>query len=366
VLKKVGLLGGGQLARMLALTSHQLGHIPYVFACSLKEPAAQVCPETQIEPLMDRPSLIRFFEKVDVVTVESEFFDADLLAEAEKATKTPCYPSPKILGILQDRLTQKEYLLASGLPTLPHIAINTPADLQAAHTQFGKHLVLKARRLGYDGYGTYIARKGAHSPALKNALKTNSSGFIAEPFFPFKRELALLVARSTDGTTCNYPWVETYQENSRCLWVKGPVSPAKSNTVVEKIKRFLKDIGYVGVIAFEFFESKRGELFINEVHNSGHITMDAMTAGQFQTHLECILGHKLSDPEPLADGFAMYNLLGEGTKNVKLPSVKGVRAHWYGKSESRKGRKMGHLNALAASPEIALRKVKRARKEFKV
>src|SRR5690606_31526465 len=144
----------------------------------------------------------------------------------------------------------------------------------------------------------------------------------AEPYFPFKRELALLVARSADGSTCTFPWVQTHQENSRCLWVKGPVKPLKTATVVEKVKRYLKDIKYVGMIAFEFFESKRGELFINEVaprvHNSGHITMDAMSAGQFQIHLECVLGQKLSDPEPYADGFAMYNLLGEGTKNVKL------------------------------------------------
>ncbi len=370
-MKNIGLLGGGQLARMLALKAHQIGHKPFIYTQNLKDPAAQVTQETQTEAKPSAAGLLKFFKSVDVVTVESEFFDAELLAEAEKASKTPCYPSSQNLLMLQDRLTQKEALVSAQLPTLPFVEVSSLSDLQAAHTQLGKRLVLKARKMGYDGYGTHIARKGAHSAALKLALKTSPYGFIAEPFLPFQRELAVILARSKDGSAASFPWVQTHQENSRCLWVKGPVQllPAQA-LLLKRLHDFLKKLKYVGVMAFEFFETKSKELLINElaprVHNSGHATMNAFSADQFQLHLECVLGQKLQPPQLESPGFAMYNLLGSGVKSPKLVSAKGVHLHWYGKEESRKGRKMGHLNAVAAHPDVALRRLKRTRKDFRV
>ena len=170
-------------------------------------------------------------------------------------------------------------------------------------------------------------------------------------FLPFQRELAVLVARSKDASEVAFPWVQTHQENSRCLWVKGPVELPEEPQLLKKLQAFLKNIKYVGLMAFEFFQTRQGELLINEVaprvHNSGHATMNSFSADQFQIHLECVLGQKLQDPQLENPGYAMYNLLGEGTKTPRLGRPKGVHLHWYGKEDVLKGRKMGHLNRVS-------------------
>jgi 5-(carboxyamino)imidazole ribonucleotide synthase len=189
-------------------------------------------------------------------------------------------------------------------------------------------------------------------------------------FIPFKREVALIAARSRNGDSIRFPFVETFQENSRCLWVKGPLAPSpKLAKIGRDVERFLREIDYVGVIGVELFETSTGYL-VNElaprVHNSGHYTQDAMTLDQFSAHVLAVIGRPLAEPEARAGGFAMMNLLGQHDKTPSWELPKDVHFHWYGKAENRVGRKMGHYNVLSTTPARALTIAKKKRASFNV
>jgi 5-(carboxyamino)imidazole ribonucleotide synthase len=179
-----------------------------------------------------------------------------------------------------------------------------------------------------------------------------------------------MVARNTRGQTIRLPFVESYQENARCLWVKGPVKEsAKLTTVGRKLEKFLGTIAYSGMMGVELFDTG-SELVINElaprVHNSGHYSLDALSDDQFSLHIKAILGQDLGRPRRLSPGFAMLNLLGETAEPAKWLLPSAIKLHWYGKEENRPGRKMGHINALAATPEKALVLVKKHRAFFRL
>ena len=220
--------------------------------------------------------------------------------------------------------------------------------------------VLKTRTGGYDGYGTFFIRdKNDPLP---------STPCIAEKYIDFKRELALTAVRSKKGETVFLPLVETRQEQARCLWVCGPASHRKLKKLQKQITLFLRKTAYQGAVTFELFDTGE-DLLINEaaprVHNSAHHSLNTLTEDQFTLHLKGIFNLPLTTPKPLAGGFAMLNLLGEGVKNPQWKLPQDVHLHWYGKS-SRKGRKMGHINTLASSPQQALRKALKTRHYFKV
>ena len=200
-------------------------------------------------------------------------------------------------------------------------------------------------------------------------VDTCEFGVIAEDFIPFKRELAISVAINEKKEIEFFPLVETHQEQYKCLWVKGPIKDHKAMpSLKRRLSAMLKSIGYVGLISFEIFDTGK-ELIINEiaprVHNSGHYSQDALNVSQFEMHLRAIIGAPLEKPKPLAGGFAMMNLLGSSSKEPILSFNKDVKLHWYSKNDNRAGRKMGHINAIAASPASALKKVIIVRKEFK-
>lgn len=354
----VGIVGGGQLARMLVLKAHEMGLPVRILSRSKDDPAAQVCPGwIQGDPARRR-DLLSFFKKVSVVTFESEFYSGPLFAAAAKETKTRVRPSPRVMGLLSDRLSQKRLFLKYAVPTAAFRRVDTAGEAAAAFLELGP-CVFKTRTGGYDGYGTYLVKRADDLAALPGG------SFIAETFVPFKAELAVSLGRGADGSVCVLPLVRTFQENSRCLWVKGPVRHPAFATMAARLKRMLEGENYEGICAFELFDTG-GSLLVNEaaprVHNSAHYSLDALEPDQFTLHLKAVIGAPLpKTPRLAAKGFAMWNLLGAAPPR-RYPV--GTRLHWYGKKESRPGRKMGHINALGISPERALAAVKRAAKEM--
>ncbi len=289
-------------------------------------------------------------ERVDLVTLENEFVEAAALQWLVDRG-TPGYPGPETLRLIQDKLTQKETLRAAGLPVPQFVSVRSIGDLRQAGVRLGWPLVLKARRLGYDGHGN------ATVPRLD---------LFAEAFVAFQSELAVMVVRGRDGATAVYPVVETYQREHICHEVVAParVDARLAARAREIALRAVETVGAVGVVGVELFCTANGEILINELaprpHNSGHYTIEACQTSQFANHLRAILGWPLGATELVAPAAAMVNLLGTTLGPARprglaaAAAVPGAFVHLYGKREVRPRRKMGHVTALGDSPEDAL------------
>ena len=373
-LKKIGILGGGQLARLLAEKAQSLNIKAYVLSSSAKDPAAQVTPYWQKGEPSSIASLVSFFKKIDYLTFESEFISAKTIQEALKKInkKIPITPSLKLLSLIQDRWTQKKLLEKHKIKISPFLKVSFVKNNNIKNKKILENLfkemgpfVLKKRRGGYDGYGTFIIKNQNHIKKFKEF----SSSFIAERFIPFKKELAVIGVRNKKGDIVFLPLVQTKQEEARCLWVAGPKTHLHFSAFKKKATAFMKNIKYEGVLAFELFDTGKN-LLVNElaprVHNSGHYSLDALTEDQFTLHLKACFNLELKTPRKKDKGFAMINLLGKPFKKTRWTLTKGISFYWYGKTISRRGRKMGHLNALGSSSSQALQKVLRARKNFRV
>lgn len=369
---RLGILGGGQLARMLALAAHPYGILPCIFAAAADEPAAQVSPHFFQGDLKNKAALESFIQSCDVVTFESEFLNAETLTALSEKLKKPIYPAPRLMGLLQDRLTQKQLLEKYKIPTAPYAAVEQWADIENLKT-FGTEVVIKQRRFGYDGYGTFFLPTSKGADLWKAIQQKTSEGFIAEKKIPFRRELALLMARDQFGTIIDFPLVESKQTNARCDWVMGPIKHRQEASLRKTIKNFLRKENYIGLIAFELFDDGK-QLLVNEiaprVHNSGHYSQDALTLSQFQAHILAVAGYKLVAPQVLS-AFAMANLLGTSKdmpawSNQFAKTPHQCQLHWYGKKENRAHRKMGHINAIAKTPQSALKSALAARRKVQL
>ncbi len=362
--KKIGILGGGQLARMMVLKAHELGLEPHVLSSNSDDPSAQVTSFWTKGNLNSTTSLVQFLKKTDVVTFENEFVNTSALQQAMKRSKTPVRPHPQIIDTLQDRLSQKKLLKKHNIPTSTFYSVSSYKEALTALNQLNNKMVLKQRRLGYDGYGTFVVKNISDLKKIKSKLK---KGFIAEEFIPFQKELALLFASQYKKKIVHLPLVETFQKNFRCYWVKGPVTHSQIKNLIIRIKKFLKAIKYDGVIAFELFQTQKG-LLVNEVaprvHNSGHYSLNVLSKDQFSLHIEAILNRPLITPKILYKGFAMLNLIGQVEKSTDWQKINDVFLHDYRKKELRSTRKMGHLNAGGASGNDALKKLFKAQKFF--
>ncbi len=364
---KLGILGGGQLARMLALKSHELGMRPYVLNKQVEDSAMQVTPYFVKGDLHSKKDVKTFLRKVDLAVFENEFLDPSMLHEASLETKTSIHPKPKTMALLRDRWLQKSLLKKYKIPTAEFVRVNSVKQMSSLVSLFPNQIVLKKRLFGYDGYGTLITKSKSKTP-VEEFIKKHSPNLIAEAFVPFQRELAIILIRNKMGQIIELPLVETHQEEARCLWVKGPCQHKKKDNLVKKLKRMIDEIGYEGVIAFELFETKT-ELLVNEVaprvHNSGHYSLDALSEDQFSLHIKAVLNMKLTTPVKRSGGFAMLNLLGNNkTKTSLWPLPPGIKLHWYGKAENRMGRKMGHINQLASTGGKALNQLLKFKKDF--
>lgn len=347
---KVGVLGGGQLARMLALSAHQMGLEPHVLSMSPNDPAAQVTSHHHRGDPNQPGDVALFLGQVEVATFESEFLT---LAPHPKLR-----PSAPLMAQLQDRLSQKESLVQAHLPTLPFRQLDKPSDAMTLFSIWSDGFVLKQRMYGYDGYGTFFMRSPGDLKPLLTKLGHPEYGYIAEPLLNFRREMAISLARSADGSFATFPLVETRQVNGRCFWVKGPMHHSRQKSLTQRLKKYLSSLRYVGIMAFELFDTG-DDLLINEiaprVHNSAHHSLDSLSIDQFTLHWMAVLGKKIADPKPNADGFAMVNLLGKSKRKPRLQFSPQGHLHWYGKEDNRSGRKMGHLNITGSSPDVCLR-----------
>lgn len=375
-MKPIGILGGGQLARMLVLEAHRLNLPVAVLSPLESDPARAVTGSWFKGDPNTLKDLVPFMKLCSAVTFESEFFDSNVIEAASKQSKVPVWPEPALMAKLQDRLHQKSLFDNNDLPTAPWRPVDSQADALVAFVALGHKVVFKKRRGGYDGNGTFVVRNDRDLTDFVG--KMGKGSFIAEKLIRFKRELAVIAVRDQRGSVFFFPFTETFQKESRCLWVKGPLRETKPVLDLKnRIAKFLKSTNYVGTMGIEIFDTGKG-LLVNEiaprVHNSGHYTMDAFDLSQFALHLRATSGLSAlrGFAIPTSKSFAMWNLIGNHAATELRPWATQVptptptsdsRVHWYGKLESKPGRKMGHVNTRAKNPELALAAAKKTARQ---
>ena len=365
----VGIIGGGQLARMLCLSASALGVRTQTVERQARCPASAVSGWHQVGDWKLPAVALRLAEGCDVVTIENEFVDFQTL-EALERRSVKVLPSSACLKIVQDKLVQKESLRALGIPTPRFRAVGSFSALRTAAVEFGFPFLLKRRRNGYDGKGNWTM---ANVEELEPAWRRLSGDLLfAEEFCDFAAEIAVMVCRSNSGEIVRYPVVETIQKNHICRVVKAPalISEACKREAVRIAVESVKAVGGVGSFGVEMFLTKENRILVNElaprVHNSGHYTIEGCCASQFENHIRTILDWPLGRPEMVKPAAVMVNLLGDADGD-SFPSgvsqalrIEGVHLHLYGKDASKAGRKMGHLTVLGESVESAFAKASQA------
>lgn len=368
---RLGIIGGGQLARMTAAAALPLGVDVVVLEENPHSPAARLSPDCVVGNWEDRHTLLAFAARCDVITLENEFVDATALALLEEAGH-PVFPSAACIAVTQDKLTQKRALQDAGLAVPEFRAVGSPEEVVAAGHELGWPLLLKTRRNGYDGKGNFTVRSAAEVGAGWQTLAGTNHGLLVEAFFPFTRELAVMVTRGRNGDTVVYPVVETIQHHHVCRVVKAPaqLAPELAQRATALARRAVEAVGGIGCFGVEMFLGADGGLAVNElaprVHNSGHYTIEACNCSQFENHVRAVLGWPLGNPHLITPAAAMVNLLGVD----KAPGqphgleqalqLSGAHVHLYGKRMSGPGRKMGHITALGGSVEEATALAERA------
>ncbi|SLN14053.1 N5-carboxyaminoimidazole ribonucleotide synthase [Roseivivax jejudonensis] len=343
----VGILGGGQLGRMLAVAASRLGLRTHVYDPAPGGPAAQVAQDVTTAGWDDTEALAAFADSVDVVTYEFENIPTDALDVIE--SKCPIRPSREALRVSQDRLTEKEFLAGLGLGTAPFAAVHDAASLDAALERIGTPAILKTRRFGYDGKGQ--ARIGDPTEAAQALEAMSGAPALLEGFVPFDREISVIAARGLSGdVACFDPGENVHAEGIlRTTTVPAALSEARRTDAVLMAARILNALDYVGVMGVELFVTADA-LLVNEiaprVHNSGHWTQNGCAVDQFEQHVRAIAGWPLGDGQRHSD-VVMENLIGDEVDRVPALSREADTAlHLYGKDAARPGRKMGHVNRI--------------------
>jgi 5-(carboxyamino)imidazole ribonucleotide synthase len=357
----VGILGGGQLARMLALSGAPLG-LRFLVMDNVADACAGQFAPMVVGDYRDEAALTEFASKVDVATFDFENVPAE--SAHWLSDRVTVFPNPRALSIAQDRLAEKTLFVELGIPVPPFAPIDTREQLGAALEQIGTPCILKTRRLGYDGKGQFRIRTPADADAAWEALGAQASkvGLILEGFVHFQRELSVVAVRSRDGEFRAWPLTENWHVDGVLSASLAPASvdDAMAQTAFEHARKLAEALDYVGVFALELF-CKDGELLANElaprVHNSGHWTIEGSETSQFQNHLRAVLGLPLGDTRMV--GLAcMLNWIGEMPD--ALPVLREPGGHWhdYGK-ESRAGRKVGHATLRADCGEALAQTLQR-------
>ncbi|HWG00537.1 MAG TPA: 5-(carboxyamino)imidazole ribonucleotide synthase [Trebonia sp.] len=358
----VGMVGGGQLARMTAQAAIALGATFRVLAESDTDSAALVTHDVAVGSHLSRPDVSEFAAGCDVVTFDHEHVPAEVLTSVESAGVL-VRPGSAALRHTQDKLAMRDELTALGVPCPRYAPVASAADV-VSFTGGGWPVVLKAVSGGYDGKGVWVCGSADEAAAVVATAAERGVRLLAEEHVPFRRELAALVARSPSGQGASYPVVETVQVDGICREVIAP-APGLHPVVAEEAQQFALRIAaaldVVGLLAVELFETRSGALLVNELamrpHNSGHWTMDGARTSQFEQHLRAVLDLPLGSPSLLsATGFTvMANLLGGTDADIYdryihvMAADPAVKVHFYGK-EVRPGRKIGHVN-ITGGPE---------------
>ncbi len=343
----IGIVGGGQLGRMLALAASELGLKSHIYCPEADCPAAQVSHAFTTAAYDDETALTAFAAAVDVVTYEFENIPVTTVEHI--AASKHVFPSAKALKIAQDRLEEKSFMRAQGLGVADFFDVTDLASLEAALAQCGGAGILKPRRFGYDGKGQWRLNGDSNLAAVLAELDGQAA--ILEALVPFDREVSILVARGQDGATVCYDVIENIHRNHILYSSTLPaqLSAALQDTAKNMAGKLAAALDYVGVLAIECFVVGDA-LLINEiaprVHNSGHLTQDACHVGQFEQHMRAVAAWPLGDATAHSDA-VMTNLLGDEIEQWRdLAAQEATYLHFYGKAYARPGRKMGHMTRL--------------------
>lgn len=394
----IGILGSGQLGRMLATAARQMGYQVHVYSPEKNSPAGQIADVEYAAAYSDLSTLTQFAQRVDVITYEFENVPAETAHAA--ASHTPLYPGPHVLHIAQNRLREKQFCHEQGLPVTPFAPITTLEDVAAALPHIGLPAILKTSSSGYDGKGQMFLRSlddarelvsseqsvassqqlsvTSYQPPVSSPQSPNLSisqaPFILESYIHFTHEISVVAARGRDGSFAHFGAIEN-EHHHHILDIS--IAPARiaskiADEAVALTQRLMAVLDVVGVLCVEFFVTSDGKLLINEMaprpHNSGHLTIDACVTNQFEQQLRAVCGLPLGDTAYHRPA-AMINLLGDlwdkGEPNWSSAlALPGVKLHLYGKREPRRGRKMGHITALAETGDAAAELVREARKRL--
>ncbi|MGO4908574.1 5-(carboxyamino)imidazole ribonucleotide synthase [Pseudorhodobacter sp. W20_MBD10_FR17] len=343
----IGILGGGQLGRMLSVAAARLGYRTHIFEPGANPPAADVAHSVTTASYDDAAALTAFAGAVDVITYEFENIPTSALDLLESLR--PIRPGRQALAISQDRIAEKDFLTSLGLTVAPYAAVRTVAELDAAIAKIGCPAILKTTRLGYDGKGQ--ARIMAASNAADALAAMNGADAVLEGFIDFSHEVSVIAARSLDGSVSAYDPGENVHHSGilHSTTVPAKLTPSQRTDAVLLAARILNALEYVGVMGVELFVTPAG-LIVNEiaprVHNSGHWTQNGCAVDQFEQHIRAVAGLPLGDGSRFAD-VTMENLIGDDMDRVPaILAEKNAALHLYGKPEARPGRKMGHVNRI--------------------
>ncbi|MDV4145915.1 5-(carboxyamino)imidazole ribonucleotide synthase [Shimia sp. FJ5] len=343
----IGILGGGQLGRMLSVAASRLGYITHIFEPGANPPAGQVADTVTTASYEDAEALKRFAESVDVITYEFENIPTSALDILE--AHRPIRPGREALRVSQDRLTEKDFLQGLGLRTAPYAAVETLEELEAAVAQIGAPAILKTRRFGYDGKGQARIKS---TDDLASAIKDMAGApALLEGFVDFSHEVSVIAARGLSGdVACFDPGENVHRDGIlRTTTVPATLTASQRMDAVLLAANILNALDYVGVMGVELFVTGQG-LVVNEiaprVHNSGHWTQNGCAVDQFEQHIRAVTGLPLGDGQRHAN-VVMENLIGDDLAQIPQILRSGDTAlHLYGKAEAKPGRKMGHVNRI--------------------
>jgi 5-(carboxyamino)imidazole ribonucleotide synthase len=379
---RIGIVGGGQLGKMLAMDAKRLGLKVNILDPSYDCPASSIADEHIVAGFNDRQGIMRLAEMSHVLTYEIELVDADVLKELEDKGYKVRHPS-YVVKVTQDKYMQKFILSKHGIPTARFMLINgNLSDVSS----LGYPLVIKVRKGGYDGRGNIVIRskEDLESLRLKEFIRRYSSkdniGFYAEEYVNFVKEISVIVARAYDGSSVAYPVAENIHDDGI---LDTSIVPARIDEhTYNKAREIARDVidafNGIGVFGVEMFLTSDGSIMVNEiaprVHNSGHYTIEACNVSQFEEHIRAIMDMPLVEPRMICNSAVMVNILGNDAVNGKyalsnidaLLSIDGLRLHIYGKSTNKGRRKLGHMTILSNSREDAIAKAMYARSLLKI
>jgi len=355
----IGVLGGGQLGRMMALAARRMGYRVVVLDPNARCPTAQVSDGVVVGALDDVEAAKRLAAQVDVVTLDTEHVPSPVLEAIERVVVVR--PGASVLATIQDRLVQKQFLDRLGVPQAQWASVGNPSELAAALVKLGRPAIVKARRAGYDGKGQVRIDAG---DGVAELAKLRGEPAVAEALVLFAREISVVLARGVAGEVRIYPIAENVHRRHVLHTTRAPAPmPEDARVRAEQLAvRIAEALGHVGMIAVEMFELPGGELLVNEIaprtHNSGHYTYGACATSQFEQHVRAVCGLPLGDPRPLT-GAVMVNLIGDlwtdGTPRWgEVLARADARLHLYGKDAPAPGRKMGHVLLLDDDTDRAL------------
>jgi len=363
---KIGILGGGQLARMSTIPAKQLGFDVVIMDKEKNSPAAQLTNNEFVGWVDDEKILKSFTEYSDIITLENEFIDSSYLKKIEDWGKK-VIPSSHTISLIQDKFVQKTTLKNAGLPVPLFIEVNNISSFDDIKNNLSLPFILKSRKMGYDGYGNYLVKNEEDFKKGLEKLSSRHSELMAEEFIPFLDELAIMVVKTTKEIM-SYPVVTTIQKNHICHIV---IAEQEYDTKISEMVKTaaidaVKAVDGFGIFGIEFFLTKEKNILINEMaprpHNSGHFTIDACLTSQFENHIRAVLDLPLGSPDLIEPIAVMVNILGKNNGDPipdnyeEILKDSNVHLHLYGKKISRVGRKMGHVTVIGKDKALVLGK----------